>query len=77
MNTLKDNIELKKLWFTDSEIYIETIDGQTFSHKLAWFPKLLQATIEQRENYEISPFGIHWPTLDENLSFSGFFEFKN
>jgi hypothetical protein len=76
MNTLDHNIELKKLWFTDSEIYIETIDGQKFSHKLSWFPKLLNASEEQRENYELSPFGIHWPKLDEDLSFNGFVDFK-
>ena len=43
---------------------------------LSWFPRLQNATIEQRENYELSPFGIHWEELDEDLSFEGFFKFN-
>ena len=77
MNTLENNIETKRLWFTDSKICIETLDGQKLSHPLSWFPKLKNASEEEKNNYQFSPFGIHWPTLDENLSFSGFFEFKN
>ena len=77
MNTLEENnIKVERIWFTQSEIFIETIDGQRLSHPLAWFPKLNKATKEQRENYEISPFGIHWLSLDEDLSFRGFFDFN-
>ncbi|MGO3184429.1 MAG: DUF2442 domain-containing protein [Aequorivita sp.] len=76
MNTLEHNIKLKRLWFTESEIFIETTDGQKLSHPLLWFPKLRNASEEQRENYELSPFGIHWPALDEDLSFTGFFDYK-
>jgi len=39
MNTLENNIEIKRLWFTDSKIYIETLDGQKLSHPLSWFSK--------------------------------------
>ena len=76
MNTLEDNIKLKNLWFTESEIFIETTDGLKLSHPLSWFPKLQNASEEQRENYELSPFGIHWLALDEDLSFTGFFDYK-
>lgn len=76
MNTLEHNIKLKKLWFTEWEIFIETADGLKLSHPLVWFPKLQNASKEQRENFELSPFGIHWPTLDEDLSLSGFFDYK-
>lgn len=76
MNTLEDNIKLRKLWFTESEIFIETTDGLKLSHPLSWFPKLQKASTEQRNKYELSPFGIHWPTLDEALSFSGFLDYK-
>ena len=76
MSTLENNIELKKLWFTELEIFIETTDGLKLSHPLALFPKLQNASKEQRENYELSPFGIHWLMLDEDLSFNGFFDYK-
>jgi Protein of unknown function (DUF2442) len=34
-------------------------------------PRLAHATEEQLKNIEISPFGLHWPELDEDLSFQG------
>jgi len=33
--------------------------------------RLLKATREQREKYEVSTTGIHWPALDEDLSING------
>ncbi|GLU55752.1 DUF2442 domain-containing protein [Dyadobacter frigoris] len=46
------------------------------SHSLSWFPKLLNASDEERENFELSLFGIHWEKIDEDLSFEGFFSFS-
>jgi uncharacterized protein DUF2442 len=36
-----------------------------------WYPRLLRATPQQRSNYQPSPFGIHWPEIDEDLSVAG------
>ena len=43
------------------------------STPLAWYPRLLHATLEQRNNFVISGagFGIHWPDVDEDLSVHG------
>jgi hypothetical protein len=38
---------------------------------LAWFPRLLAATPEQRNQFELSPRGIHWEALDEDISVDG------
>jgi hypothetical protein len=46
-------------------------DGRTLGVPLAWFPRLLSATREQLENYELSPFGLHWEALDEDISIAG------
>jgi hypothetical protein len=35
------------------------------------YPRLLQATPAQRASYELSPFGVHWPEIDEDLSIEG------
>ena len=61
-----------KIWFNENHIFIQTHSGEEKSHPLAWFPKLLNATKEQREDFELPPFGIHWPKIDEDLSFEGF-----
>ena len=34
-------------------------------------PRLAKGTATQLNNVEISPFGLHWPSLDEDLSFDG------
>ena len=37
-------------------------------------PRLESAAEEEVGRIEISPFGLHWPTLDEDLSFAGILE---
>lgn len=56
---------------------VELSDGQTISVPLVAFPRLLEATPEQRANYELSPCGIHWWPLDENISVAGLLAGKN
>ncbi len=65
-----------KVWFDDKYIYIKSGTGEIGNHPLAWFPRLLNATAEERNNFELSPFGIHWEKLDEDLSFEGFYSFS-
>ena len=52
---------------------IELADGRAVSVPLAWYPRLLNATPEQRNNWRIAGagFGIHWPEIDEDLSVQG------
>lgn len=58
---------------TDDELTVVLADGRRISAPLAWFPRLLQATPEQRANWELlgDGEGIHWPSADEDLSVSG------
>ncbi|MFD0939185.1 DUF2442 domain-containing protein [Pedobacter boryungensis] len=65
-----------KVWFEDNRIYIKNALGEKRSHPLSWFPKLLNASDEERNNFSISPFGIHWEKIDEDLSFDGFNSFS-
>ncbi len=34
-------------------------------------PRLSRGSELQLKNIEVSPFGLHWPDLDEDLSFKG------
>jgi hypothetical protein len=65
-----------KVWFKDRDIFILTEKGEEGKMPLDWFPRLKSASQKELENFEISPMGIHWPVLDEDLSFEGFFNFK-
>jgi hypothetical protein len=68
--------EIQKIGFTEDCIYIKFKSGEIKKSPLEWFPKLLNASAEQRENYTVSPMGIHWEELDEDLSFDGFFTYE-
>ena len=54
----------------DAELVLRLSDGRTISAPLAWFPRLLHATPEQRNNWRLigKGVGIHWPDLDEDIS---------
>lgn len=58
---------------TDEELSVRLMDGRTITVPLAWYPRLLNATDEQRNNWKISGggYGIHWPDIDEDLSTEG------
>ncbi|MGG7666845.1 DUF2442 domain-containing protein [Dyadobacter sp. BHUBP1] len=46
------------------------------SQPLKWFPRLFNASLAERQKFELSAFGIHWPKLDEDLGFEGFFTYQ-
>lgn len=50
---------------------VELSDGRTLGVPLAWFPRLLDATPSQLRKYELSPCGLHWEELDEDISVAG------
>jgi hypothetical protein len=55
---------------TDDTLTIELSDGRTVSVPLAWYPRLLHATSEERSNWRLVARGegIHWPAVDEDIS---------
>ncbi|QUS39799.1 DUF2442 domain-containing protein [Tardiphaga alba] len=57
--------------FDDVTMWIELTDGRTLGVPLAWFPRLLRATPEQRDQVEISRLGLNWEALDEDISVAG------
>jgi hypothetical protein len=65
-----------RIWFEGDNIFLESPDKSIASMPLKWFPRLLNATIDERENFELSPYGIHWPELDEDLSYEGFYSYS-
>jgi hypothetical protein len=59
--------------FDEHNLIVDLMDGRTISVPVAWYPRLLKATMEQRLNWEkcAGDFGIHWPDVDEDLSTEG------
>ena len=57
--------------FDEDNLWVVLSDGRTIGVPLAWFPRLLHATVEQREKVRISIRGLHWEALDEDISVAG------
>ncbi|MEM7794747.1 MAG: DUF2442 domain-containing protein [Cyanobacteria bacterium P01_C01_bin.118] len=64
---------VKAVQFTEETISVELMDGRTITVPLVWYPRLLNATPQQRENWEIcgGGYGLHWEEVDEDLITSG------
>jgi hypothetical protein len=64
---------VKDIHFSEDTISVDLADGRTISAPLVWYPRLLHASAQQREHWQISGAGycIHWPDLDEDLSVQG------
>lgn len=56
---------------TATTLVVELADGTMLSTPLWWYPPLLAASPEARNRIELSPSGVHWPELDEDLSIDG------
>ncbi len=58
---------------TEDTLSVTLMDGRTISVPLVWYPRLLHAAPEQRQNWQIAGggYGIHWPDVDEDLSAEG------
>lgn len=67
------NISATELNFDESMMWLGLSDGRKLGVPLAYFPRLLRATPEQRLQYEMSGngTGLHWEALDEDISVEG------
>ena len=61
----------KSVRFDSDSMWVELADGRVLGVPLAWFPRLLNASASQRSDVRISPRGLHWDGLDEDISISG------
>lgn len=57
--------------FDDDSMWVNLADGRVLAVPLAWFPRLLQASAQERAAVQISRQGLHWESLDEDISVAG------
>ncbi len=60
--------------FDLDSMWVDLSDGRVIGVPLAWFPRLLNATGEQRSQVRITSRGLHWDSLDEDISIAGLLE---
>lgn len=63
--------EPTRVSFDDDQMWVDLSDGRTIGVPLAWFPRLLRATAEQRQQVRVTARGLHWEALDEDISIAG------
>lgn len=58
---------------SEDALTVNLSDGRVISTPLPWYPRLVHATPQERDNWELvgAGQGIHWPDLDEDLSVEG------
>ncbi len=76
MNSVAVRIAVPKIvrvQVTEDTLSVDLEDGRTISVPLSWYPRLVYATEEERQNFRISGagYGIHWPDLDEDIGVEG------
>jgi hypothetical protein len=57
--------------FDEATMWVSLSDGRILGMPLAWYPRLLGAASNQLNDVELSPSGLHWDSLDEDLSIDG------
>src|ERR1051325_9027575 len=70
MSTLTAEARAQSVSLTDDTLAVDLTDGRTISVPLAWYPRLMQGTEKERNNWRFigDQEGIHWPDLDEDIS---------
>lgn len=59
--------------FDAHSVCFDLADGRSISAPLAWFPRLMKATDEERRHWRLigRGSGVHWPDVDEDISIPG------
>lgn len=72
-STLIADTRVKTVAISEHELTVGLMDGRTNSVPLAWYPRLSDATPEQRSRWQIcgGGYGIHWPDIDDDLNTDG------
>ena len=76
MNTLAVDIQIPdavNVMVSEDTLSVDLSDGRSISVPLAWFPRLLHSTVEERENWRLigKGHGIHWKDIDGDISVEG------
>ncbi len=70
-NKQSDDLIATRVTVTQHYLTVEFNDGRVVSLPVSWFPRLACGLQGHRANVEIGPMGLHWPDLDEDLSYEG------
>ena len=67
-NTIASDIVVTDVTTDETYLWLTLTDGRIIGAPLAWFPRLADATLEERAKFIVRGAGIHWPAIDEDIS---------
>ncbi len=68
-----EQYRVNRVWTDEARVWAETTNGWKASYPFSRWKRLANASDSQRRNFTLSRYGIHWPEIDEDLSFAGMF----
>ncbi|MES1023934.1 DUF2442 domain-containing protein [Gloeocapsa sp. BRSZ] len=71
--TLETEPIVNQVTVTDEKLIVELADGRSLIVPLAWYPRLMHASLEERQNWQIlgDGYAIEWVDLDEHIGIEG------
>ena len=72
MKNSEQKMKITKIWFDDEHLVGQDENGTTYSQSLLWYPKLKEASDEEKNSFAFGFDGIHWSNLDVDVSFESF-----
>jgi hypothetical protein len=68
---MSTSVSPTRVRFDEDSMWVDLSDGRTLGIPLAWFPRLVSSTPQEREQVRLSSRGLHWDVLDEDISVAG------
>ena len=74
----KPDVVVTEVFFDEKKVFFSLQDGRIIGAPLEWYPKLRNASANERDDYEIAPsgYGVHWPSIDEDISAVGMLDYR-
>lgn len=71
--TLDPEPFVNQVTVTDKKLIVDLADGRSLSIPLAWYPRLIYASPEERRNWQLlgDGYAIEWTDLDEHIGIEG------
>ena len=68
---MSTSVQATKVEFNADQMWVHLDDGRVLGVPLAWYPRLRHGSVDDRALVWISPSGLHWDELDEDISIAG------
>ena len=71
--TLETEPIANQVTVTDEKLIVDLADGRSLSIPLGWYPRLMHASAEERQNWQLlgDGYAIEWADLDEHIGIEG------